>query len=180
MRSTFSTLASTDVSSASSSSAGPPRLSDNDLVLREEAPRQAPTRRRRKARRKIVGQRRKRADQVRTIFAVPDLLRSCDNLQVECLGFSEDPFSVVGFRRSDMWERFEQEDRTDNVVVAVEVSCMLVEVSQQESLIDTFSSRCRPPPFVDLMWKCAVGPLLTICGSPSCWGATLLLSLIHI
>lgn len=75
---------------------------------------------RHRARRKITSQRRRRAGQVRSAFDMPGLLRSCDNFQVECLGFSEDPFECVGFRRRDLWQCF-GEERPDNVVVAVEV-----------------------------------------------------------
>lgn len=118
-----------------------PEFSDNEafssssgVISREEEERQVRNllqqsgRRRRgrhRARRKIVGSRRKRADQIRSTFAVPDLLRSCEAMQVECFGFSDDPFAVVGLgqRGGDMWDLFEKEDNpTDNVVVAVEVS----------------------------------------------------------
>jgi len=66
----------------------------------------------------------KRADQVRSVFAISDLLQSCDALQLELCGYSEDvAFPVFGVRRRDMWSNFLQnEDSPDKVVVSVEVS----------------------------------------------------------
>lgn len=77
--------------------------------------------RRHAARRKLVGSRRARADKIRNVFAWPNLLRTCENFQVECLGLEGGPLSNLVFNRRDIWDAYDEES-LDSVVVAVEVS----------------------------------------------------------
>jgi len=99
---------------------------DDDIVKEETRIQEYHPSSAQKVHRSITHRSRKnRADRVRSIFAGhANIFRSFDNYQVECFSFSEDPFSVFGFRRCDMWDKFRQEDSPDHVVVAIEVSML--------------------------------------------------------
>jgi hypothetical protein len=62
------------------------------------------------------------ADAVASIFAFPNVFRTCDTFSaVECFGFHNDDTEVSG-RQQDVWDEWGNvEDRENQVVVAVEV-----------------------------------------------------------
>lgn len=69
---------------------------------------------------KNIGGRRKRADIVRTVFCNPKLLHACNNVQVECVAYGEEP--VLNRRRTDMWKAYDANKKHKEVVVAVEAT----------------------------------------------------------
>lgn len=71
--------------------------------------------------RKLWGSRRLRADTVRYVFKNPKSMLECDNVQVECTGFGNNPHDIMRFKRYDMWSLFRNKIRSDTVIVAVEV-----------------------------------------------------------
>jgi NADPH2:quinone reductase len=76
---------------------------------------------------KSVGRRRARADTVRSVFANPNELRACNNMQVECIGLAghadlTDEPMPLRVRRTDMWKEYMESAKPNNVVVAIEAT----------------------------------------------------------
>jgi hypothetical protein len=88
------------------------------------------------AQRHITGKRRSREKLIRSTFDnSPDILHCSDHNEVDCCGLiGEDPLPILSFRQGHMWPFAQHEQRLDPVLVAVEVSGWVSNITRSTSL----------------------------------------------